>query len=234
MADNYLEKRYEEIFGAGASTHTPKRGGPSLNTLLVKNRSTRRFRTDAEVSIEHLRTIVEVNTRIASAMNRQTLRFGIVKKDDAPADGNSPYERFCELYVHGQDWRVPPFAFIVVFSTLPEGRFVDIDLGISLQSMALKAVELGYNCLMIGRNTPEELAGAYSAGDPDRSAAIADLHPLVFLAVGKSGESAFLKPVSFADAPLDESGKPAPGYLAYYEKDGVRYVPKLVLDDILL
>lgn len=234
MADNYLEKRYEEVFGAGASSRAQKRGGPSLNTLLVKNRSTRRFRTDAEVSIEHLRTIVEVNTRIASAMNRQTLRFGIVKKDDAPADGNSPYERLCDLYVHGQNWRIPPFAFIVVFSTLPEDRYVDIDLGISLQSMALKAVELGYNCLMIGRNTPVELSEAYSAGDPDRSAAIADLHPLALLAVGKADQSAFLKPVSLAEAPLDDSGKPAPGFLAYYDKDGVHYVPKLVLDDIIL
>ena len=122
----------------------------------------------------------------------------------------------------------------MVFSTLPEGRFIDIDLGISLQSMSLKAVELGYNCLMIGRNTPEELAEAYSAGDPARAASIAGLHPLVFLAVGKADQSAFLKPVSLADAPLDESGHPAPGFLAYYDKDGVHYVPKLVLEDIIL
>ena len=100
--------------------------------------------------------------------------------------------------------------------------------------MALKAVELGYNCLMIGRNTPVELSEAYSAGDPDRSAAIADLHPLALLAVGKADQSSFLKPVSLAEAPLDDSGKPAPGFLAYYDKDGVHYVPKLVLDDIIL
>ena len=100
--------------------------------------------------------------------------------------------------------------------------------------MSLKAVELGYNCLMIGRNTPEELAEAYSAGDSARAASIAGLHPLVFLAVGKADQSAFLKPVSLADAPLDESGHPAPGFLAYYDKDGVHYVPKLVLEDILL
>ena len=124
MADNYLEKRYEEVFGAGAAGHSRKRGGPSLNTLLVRNRSTRRFRTDAEVSIEHLRTIVEVNTRIASALNRQTLRFGIVRKEDDP----EAYERLRDLYVHGQDWRIPPSSFIVVFSTLPEGRGTGLQL----------------------------------------------------------------------------------------------------------
>ena len=52
--------------------------------------------------------------------------------------------------------------------------------------------------------------------------------------MGKAAQSAFLKPVSLADAPLDESGHPAPGFLAYYDKDGVHYVPKLVLEDILL
>ncbi|MGM9737199.1 MAG: hypothetical protein ACI3ZT_02155 [Candidatus Cryptobacteroides sp.] len=234
MADNYLEKRYEEVFGNGAAKKVVKHSGPSLNTLFVKNRSIRIFHQDAEVSEEHLREIVGVNTKIASAMNRQTLRFALVRREAAPADGNTSYEKLCGLYVHGQSWRIPPSAFIVVFSTIPEDKYVYIDLGISLQSMSLKAVELGYNCLMMGRNTPEELADAVSAGDPERAASIASLHPLILLAVGKADQSAFLKPVSLADAPLDESGKPAPGYLSYYDKDGVHYVPKLVLDDILL
>ena len=87
---------------------------------------------------------------------------------------------------------------------------------------------------MLGCTTPDELAAPYSAGDPARAASIAGLHHLVLLAVRKADQSAFLQPVSLADAPLDESGHPAPGFLAYYDKDGVHYVPKLVLEDILL
>ena len=40
-------------------------------------------------------------------------------------------------------------AFIVVCSTAEESPAVDIDLGISLQSMALKAVEIGLNALIL-------------------------------------------------------------------------------------
>ena len=246
MADNYLEKRYEEVFGNGTAKKVVKHGGPSLNTLLVKNRSIRRFRTDAEVSIEHLRTIVEVNTRIASAMNRQTLRFAIVCRPSSSGpesdrqcgnmtgSGHPDYDALCRIYSHGQARRVPPAAFIVIFSTLPEARYIDIDLGISLQSMALKAVELGYNWLMMCNVRPDELSDAVSAGHPDRAASISNLHPLALLAVGKPDESAFLKPVSMSDAPLDDTGSPSPAFLSYYDKDGVHYVPKLVLDDILL
>ena len=208
MADNYLEKRYEEVFGAGAAGHSRKRGGPSLNTLLVRNRSTRRFRTDAEVSIEHLRTIVEVNTRIASAMNRQTLRFGIVRKEDDPA----AYGRLRDLYVHGQDWRIPPSSFIVVFSTLPEGRFIDIDLGISLQSMSLKAVELGLNATIVGSFDHDALRRLLDADN---------MHPLALLAVGKGCDKIQLLSIREGESH------------AYYRKEGIHYVPKLGLDELI-
>ena len=208
MADNYLEKRYEEVFGAGAAGHSRKRGGPSLNTLLVRNRSTRRFRTDAEVSIEHLRTIVEVNTRIASALNRQTLRFGIVRKEDDP----EAYERLRDLYVHGQDWRIPPSSFIVVFSTLPEGRFIDIDLGISLQSMSLKAVELGLNATIVGSFDRDALCRLLDADN---------MHPLALLAVGKGCDKIQLLSIREGESH------------AYYRKEGIHYVPKLGLDELI-
>lgn len=78
MADNYLEKRYEEVFGSGARKVTVKHSTPSLNTLLVKNRNIRRYRQDFVVTEEQLRTIVEVNVKLGSAMNRQALRFRIV------------------------------------------------------------------------------------------------------------------------------------------------------------
>ena len=46
--------------------------------------------------------------------------------------------------------------------------------------------------------------------------------PLALLAVGKGAESIYLKPVSAGES------------LSYYRKDGVHYVPKLRLEDILL
>ena len=56
MADNYLEKRYEEVFGTKKVT---KRVGHTLDELLLRNRSTRGYHTPYVVRREELEQIVE-------------------------------------------------------------------------------------------------------------------------------------------------------------------------------
>ncbi len=213
MADNYLEKRYEEVFGSGARKVTVKHSTPSLNTLLVKNRSIRRYRQDFTVTEEQLRTIVEVNVKLGSAMNRQALRFRIVA-DDAEGEVNALRDILFREPARSESAR----AYIIVYSTIPEERYIDIDLGISLQSMALKAAELGLNCLIKGNIDKDGLSSLFGTGD--------GLEPVAVLCVGKAAESVFLKPVS-----ADSSGEPD---LKPYTKEGVHYVPKLQMDSILL
>lgn len=213
MADNYLEKRYEEVFGSGARKVTVKHSTPSLNTLLVKNRSIRRYRQDFTVTEEQLRTIVEVNVKLGSAMNRQALRFRIVA-DDAEGEVNALRDILFREPARSESAR----AYIIVYSTIPEERYIDIDLGISLQSMALKAAELGLNCLIKGNIDKEGLSSLFGTGD--------GLEPVAVLCVGKAAESVFLKPV-----PAGSSDEPD---LKPYTKEGVHYVPKLQMDTILL
>lgn len=213
MADNYLEKRYEEVFGSGAGKVTVKHSTPSLNTLLVKNRSIRRYRQDFTVTEEQLRTIVEVNVKLGSAMNRQALRFRIVA-DNAEGEVNALRNILFREPARSESAR----AYIIVYSTIPEERYIDIDLGISLQSMALKAAELGLNCLIKGNIDKDGLSSLFGTGN--------GLEPVAVLCVGKAAESVFLKPVS-----ADSSGEPD---LKPYTKDGVHYVPKLQMDTILL
>lgn len=221
MADNYLEKRYEEVFGSGARKVTVKHSTPSLNTLLVKNRSIRRYRQDFVVTKEQLRTIVEVNVKLGSAMNRQALRFRIVT-DNAEGEVNAAStDKVNEL--RNILFREPARsesarAYIIVYSTIPEERYIDIDLGISLQSMALKAAELGLNCLIKGNIDKDGLSSLFGTGE--------GLEPVAVLCVGKAAESVFLKPVS-----AGSSGEPD---LKPYTKEGVHYVPKLQMDTILL
>ncbi|MDJ1645466.1 nitroreductase family protein, partial [Streptomyces pakalii] len=43
-----------------------------------------------------------------------------------------------------------PNAFIIICSTVEENRYVDMDLGISAQSMLLQAAEIGLNGICIG------------------------------------------------------------------------------------
>lgn len=213
MADNYLEKRYEEVFGSGTRKVTVKHSTPSLNTLLVKNRSIRRYRQDFVVTEEQLRTIVEVNVKLGSAMNRQALRFRIVT-DNAEGEVNALRDILFREPARPESAR----AYIIVYSTIPEERYIDIDLGISLQSMALKAAELGLNCLIKGNIDKPGLSSLFGTGD--------GLEPVAVLCVGKAAESVFLKPVS-----ADSSGEPD---LKPYTKEGVHYVPKLQMDTILL
>lgn len=221
MADNYLEKRYEEVFGSGARKVTVKHSTPSLNTLLVKNRSIRRYRQDFVVTEEQLRTIVEVNVKLGSAMNRQALRFRIVAADaegEVNAASTDKVNALRAILFREPARSESARAYIIVYSTIPEERYIDIDLGISLQSMALKAAELGLNCLIKGNIDKDGLSSLFGTGD--------GLEPVAVLCVGKAAESVFLKPVS-----ADSSGEPD---LKPYTKEGVHYVPKLQMDTILL
>lgn len=231
MADNYLEKRYEEVFGAGAQKkNVAKRISPSLNTLLVKNRTVRRYRQDFNVTADQLKTIVGVNAEVASAMNRQTLRFHIVASDGVAAGRDSGIlseaEAVRRILFREQMLPYAPGAFIIVCTSVPEDRYMDIDLGISLQSMALKAVEVGLNCLIKGNIDRDKLRALLetSCGVP---ASGGSLEPLAVLCVGKADERVFLKPVT-----VEEAGT-APD-LTPYTKDGVHYVPKLRPEDLIV
>ena len=79
MADGYLEKRYEEVFGKGAKKTVVKH--TSIETIMEKNRSYRGYDQSFEVKRDMLERIVAVNTKIASAKNQQVLRFKLVTKE---------------------------------------------------------------------------------------------------------------------------------------------------------
>lgn len=210
MADNYLENKFEQM--RSGRKVVIRRNYPSLDTLLHRNRSIRGYDHGHTVSRADLEKIVEVNTLVASARNRQTLRFRPVTEEEAPKVAGllhfgsaSPGE---PLPKPGLE----PQSFIVVCSTEEEDRYIDIDLGISLQSMGLKAAEAGLGCCIVCSFPAEELQSALGL----------ELKPLAVLCVGKSAESVFLKPV--------DSGEP----LGYYRKEGVHYVPKLTAKNLLL
>lgn len=255
MADNYLEKKFEDL-----SRRAPKvvhKGGPSLDTLMLRNRSVRGFDPGRAVTMEELRQIIEVNTRIASSKNQQALRFrpvsagrdadlvnanikmgalfrvqrariaeGLKKQADGPQDaaGCTSVAKSDATFANCPDVPFPgtePQAFILVYGTHAEDPSLLIDLGISLQSMSLKAAELGLNCLMIRAFNREAIA---SLGAPE-------LVPLAVLAVGKSAEKIFLLPTDGKKAnPANPDGHP----LEYFRSEGVHYVPKLRLEDILV
>ena len=210
MADNYLEKRMEEY--RTRSQSTTKITTPTLNQLLVRNRSYRGYDKNRMVSTEELRRIVNVNTRIASARNQQCLRFRLVTAEERQKI--LPHIRLGgalpELHLPASGCE--PQAFIVVCSTQPEDRWVDIDLGISAQSMLLKATEMKLNGICIGAFNAAAITQALSLPYP----------PLLIIAIGKGIEDIRLVEIS-----EEESH-------AYYRNEGIHYVPKVKLDDLII
>ena len=191
-----------------------RRNTPSLDTLLRKNRSHRAFDTSYTVAKRQLEAIVSVNDKLPSGRNAQTLRFRLL---DAPGGGED-FCRFLHLGGYLPELHLPvpgtePKAFIIVCSTEAESPIVNIDLGISLQSMALKAVEIGLNALIVKAFNRQEIKEAL--GLP--------LDPLAVLAIGKGTERIVLDEVHTGSD------------LRYYrDADGTHHVPKIAVSELLI
>lgn len=211
MADNYLEKRQEEL--AQYQKKVVRRNNPSLDSLLHRNRSYRGFDPAREVTQEELKTLLSVVPLTASAMNRQPLRFRLVTADKAPLVWPHITLGAALPDEHLPKQGLEPRAFIIVCSAVPEDKMVDMDLGFAAQSILLKAVETGLGGLFILNIRKEAL----------RQALDLPLSPLAVIAIGKPAERIFLLPVSDPDKSF-----------AYYRKDGNHYVPKLQMESLLV
>ena len=212
MADGYLEKRYEEVFGKGAKKTVIKH--VALESLMEKNRSYRGYQKDVVVKREMLERIVAVNSKIASAKNQQVLRFKLVTQEtgaDIIVQNMKLGGLLPELHLPFEG--TEPNAFIIICSTIPENKFVDIDLGIAAQSMLLKATEMGLNGIMIGAFNKAKITEAFNL----------PYEPLLILAIGKGNETIKLQSV-------DQGEK-----LAYYrDEKGVQYVPKIRWEQLII
>ena len=214
MADNYLEKKFEEFQanrGQGPK-HKTTSNNLSLNSLLLKNRSYRGFDSSRQVSLDELQQIAQVCTRIPSAKNQQVLRFKLVAGEDSPR-----LQQYTKWGGALPELNLPfkgtePSAFIIICSTVPENKWVDIDLGIAAQSMLLKAVEMGLNGICIGAFNKNEVTAEFALPH----------EPVFVLAIGKGAENIQLTRVKEGESQT------------YYRKDGVHFVPKLGLDDLVL
>ena len=209
MADNYIEKREQEIREARPRIVKPH---PSLDSLLKKNRSYRGYDSSRLITREDLLKLLEVTRWVGSGMNAQPLRYRLVC--GAEAEKVHPLVKLGAALPkeHLPHPGEEPSAYIVVCSTAPEGKVVDIDLGIAAQSILLKAVEAGLGGIFILNFQSDNLQKAL--GLP--------LKPIAVIGLGKPLESIF----------ITEAKKGAP--LDYYRKGGAHFVPKLNPEDLLI
>ena len=208
MADNYLEKRMEDYLN-----QTPRaKKVATLNKLLRRNRSYRGYDTSFEVRADQLRRIIETATLCPSARNQQVLRFRPVLRNESDKvlkhirlGGALP-----ELHLPFPG--TEPQAFIVICSTVEESKYVDIDLGIVAQTMLLQATELGLGGICIGAFDHAEIKEALNL----------PYEPVLVIAIGRPREHIELVECSEGDS------------LTYYRNDGIHYVPKIRVDDLII
>ena len=206
MADNYIEKREAELREQRPKV---KRVNKSIDTLLRQNRSYRGYGPEP-VTEEQLRTIVGVYRYVPSGMNAQPLRFRLVT--GAAAEKVHPLVKLGAALPqeHLPHPGEEPRAYIVICADRPENRVVDMDLGIAGQSMLLKAADMGLNGIFILNFNADALQQAL--GLP--------LRPLAVIGLGKGTERIFI---------VDRQDS-----LSYYRQDGIHFVPKLSLEDVLI
>ena len=205
MADNYIEKRMQEL-SSGCARKIANR--PSLEALMSYNRSTRKYDTSYQVHELQLRSIVSVNSRIASTRNQQVLRFHLVLRDRASLV--MPYVRMAGST---PEPGFEPDAFIIICTSCPDARHYEFDEGIAAQSMLLKAAELKLNGLIIKSFDADKVQEALGM----------ELVPTTVIAIGRSAEKISIEQVG-ADA---ES-------LRIRVEDGVRKVPKIRWEDLIV
>ena len=220
MADNYLEKKMEEHKALPdrksfkATKKSRAEGALPLDSLLLRNRSCRGYDSNYIVSKEELLKIVEVNTKIASARNQQVLRFRLIYGTEA-----KEVTKAIKLGGALPELNLPlpgtePNAYIIICTQEPKGKWVDIDLGISAQSMLLKAVDLGLNGICIAAFNKEKICALVNGSR--------QMEPLLILAIGKSIERFQLLPIGQEDEHN------------YFRKNGVHFVPKVRIEDLLI
>lgn len=211
MADNYLENKFDDY--RQKKSAPVSKSGHSLVSLLKKNRSYRGYDPAYKVSAAALEQIVAVNALLPSAKNQQALRFKLVTEDtgaDKVLENIKLGGMLPELHLPFPG--TEPKAFIIVCATVPESKMLHVDVGIAAQSMLLKAVDMGYNGLIIGAFNAKKIEEAFALPYP----------PVLILAIGKGNEKIELKEISAEDSH------------AYWRENGVHYVPKVRWEELII
>lgn len=188
-----------------------------LKDLVLKNRSYRRFYGDYKIDRQELVDLVELARNTGYAANAQALKFMVISDEEQS-------KKVFETLVWAaalKDWNGPveeerPTGYIIILCDKTIGTNKQTDVGITAQTMMLGATEKGLGGCMIG-NINRPLLHSNLGIDKERYSIE------LCLALGKPKEEVHIVDV-------DESGS-----VNYYrDENGVHYVPKRKLQDILL
>lgn len=188
----------------------------SLEQLLARNRSFRRFRQEPGIDEKTLLDLVSLTTLCASAANRQPLKYVL----------SCDFERNATIFAHLRwaaalkEWSGPeederPTGYLVILGDKRIARDFYCDHGIAAQTILLAATERGFGGCMIASIDRDGLARTLNLPS--------HFEILLVLALGTPGEVVVLEP--------NKPPEPTP-----YWRDaaGVHHVPKRPLEDLIV
>lgn len=188
-----------------------------FKSLVLKNRSYRRFDQSQPISREDLKEIASLGQIVPSTANSQALKFMLVHTSE---DCSKVYPSLGWAGMLS-DWNGPeegerPTAYIILLGDLSLGKNKFTDDGIVAQTMLLGAVSKGFGGCMLGNVKRAELAKSL---DIDLEKYSIDL----VIALGKPKEEVVLEPIT----PLHKNHY-------YRDANEVHHVPKRSLDELIL
>ena len=187
-----------------------------INDLILKNRSIRRFFQDNAIEIITLKELVELARLSASGANLQPLKY-IISNDPEKNALIFPHLAWAGYL---KDWVGPeegerPAAYIILLGDTNISKNFGVDHGIAAQSIMLGAVEKGLGGCIIGSVQREGLREALNISK--------QYEILLVLALGKPKETVLIETVE------------QDGDIKYWrDSDGIHYVPKRSLNDLII
>ena len=187
-----------------------------LTELLLKSRCYRRFDESIRMSEEILRELIDATRYCPSAANRQALKYRLVFEE---SEANQVFD-YLKFAAYLREWSGPaigerPTAYIVVLGDETISNFSEVDAGIAMQTILLRATELGFGGCILASVQRDKLCELLALDER--------FHIGYVIALGKPAE------ISVID-PLGQEGD-----IKYCrDADGVHHVPKRSLDDLLV
>lgn len=187
-----------------------------IKDLVLQNRSYRKFHNNQKVSVEQLTNLVDLARTSPSSKNRQPLKYILVTNEDDVnlVASHLKWAWFLKEW-NGPDKSEQPPAFIIMLNdnTLNDRAF--IDAGIAAQTILLGAVESQLGGCIIRTVNRYEISKHFNLPS--------NLEIVQVIAIGYPNQNIVL-------TTPDETNS-----VNYYEdSDGVHYVPKRKLDEIII
>lgn len=186
-----------------------------IRDLIIKNRSYRRFHQYERISVEQLKSWIDLARFSASGMNAQSLKYVLITNQEMcgkifPLVSWAGYLR---------DWSGPkdgerPAAYIVMLHDKDISSNYFCDDGIAAQSILLGAVESGFGGCIMASVKRESLRKVLNLEDK--------YHIIQILALGKPKEKVVLDEMKNGN------------YKYWRDENEVHHVPKRSLGEIIL